>query len=348
MKKLKIAHFIETIELGGVLRNLETLMAEMSDVEHVRYDVQPRRQLPPVVPADHLVVVHFTSSWSKLPFLTALRAMRGRLPIVIVEHSYTESYLKYACPSVARWRAMAKLTYALADKVVAVSHGQGNWLRKLGVVAANKVYVIPSSTNCERFQNIAPPSRTGQNGTPLRLGSCGRYHEQKGYGNLIKAMRQLPPELISLRLAGLGPYEADLRAMAADMPNVTVEGPTSDVPGFMASLDVVAMPSRWESFGQVALEGRAAARPLISSAVDGLVEQTDREWGWLVREDDIDGLALAMRQACEADIRSMGEAARWSAEGHLEMSMDAWRALGADLMHLEAAPVSDTARTEAA
>ena len=332
MSKLKIAHFIETIELGGVLRNLETLMAEMSDVEHVRYDVQPRRQLPPVVPADHLVVIHFTSSWSKLPFLTALRAMRGSLPIVIVEHSYTESYLKYACPSVSRWRAMARLTYALTDKVVAVSHGQGTWLRKLGIVAPGKVYVIPSSTNCDRFQNIPPPARRGKIDTPLRIGSCGRYHEQKGYGNLINAMRQLPEGMVTLRLAGLGPYENELRAMSADMPNVTIEGPTADVPGLMASLDVIAMPSRWESFGQVALEARAAGRPLISSAVDGLIEQTDKDWGWLVREDDIDGLALAMRQACEADIYSMGEAARWSAEGHLEMSMDAWRALGAELM----------------
>lgn len=332
MTKLKIAHFIETIELGGVLRNLETLMSEMSDAEHVRYDVLPRRQLPPVVPADHLVVIHFTSSWSKLPYLTALRAMRGKAPIVIVEHSYTEAYLKYACPSSARWKAMARLTYALADRVVAVSHGQGAWLRRLGIVAPDKVTTIPSSTNCERFQFIPPPARRGKSAEPLRLGACGRYCEQKGYGNLINAMRQLPPGLATLRLAGVGPYEQDLKEMSADLPQVTIEGPTSDVPGFMASLDVVAMPSRWESFGQVALEARAAARPLISSAVDGLVEQTGKEWGWLVREDDVDGLALAIRQACEADIHAMGQAARCSAEGHLETSLDAWRTLGTELM----------------
>ena len=332
MTKLKIAHFIETIELGGVLRNLETLMAEMSGVEHVRYDVLPRRQLPPVVPADHLVVIHFTSSWSKLPYLTALRAMRGTAPIVIVEHSYTESYLKYACPSPARWKAMARLTYALADRVVAVSHGQGAWLRRLGVVAPEKVCTIPSSTNCERFQFIPPPARRGTASEPLRLGTCGRYCEQKGFGNVIAAMRQISPRMATLRLAGVGPYEQDLKELSADLPHVTVEGPTSDVPGFMASLDVVTMPSRWESFGQVALEARAAARPLISSAVDGLVEQTGRDWGWLVREDDVDGLALAIRQACEADIHAMGEAARRSAAGHLETSLDAWRSLGGELM----------------
>jgi glycosyltransferase involved in cell wall biosynthesis len=332
MTKIKIAHLIETIELGGVLRNLETLMAHMTDVEHIRYDVSPRRELPPNIPADQLVVIHFTSSWSKLPYLAALRAMRGTAPIVIVEHSYTQAYEKYATPSVARFRAMLRLTYGFVDKVVAVSHGQGAWLRRLGVVNPAKVTVVPSSTYCGPFLAIAPPERSGACAAPLRIGSLGRYHEQKGYGNLVKAMRLLPDGMATLSLAGLGPYEDNLRAMSADMPNITINGPTKDVAGFMAGLDVVAMPSRWESFGQVALEGRAAARPLISSAVDGLIEQTRPEWGWLVAEDDIEGLASAMRAASRADIAAMGNAARVSAHGHLEASMQAWRDLANDLI----------------
>ena len=332
MTKLKIAHFIETIELGGVLRNLETLMEHMPDVEHIRYDIQPRRQLPPVVPADQLVVIHFTSSWSKLPFLAALRAIRGNAPIVIVEHSYTENYEKYVTPSVSRFRAMLKLTYSFADKVVAVSHGQGTWLRKLGVVDPGKVYVIPSSTYCGGYMDIPPPARKGQTGEPLRIGAYGRYCEQKGYGKLIAAMRLLPEGMATLKLAGLGPYEPELRALAADMPDVTIGNATRDVAGFLRSVDIVATPSRWESFGQVALEARAAARPLISSAVDGLIEQTGKEWGWLVREDDIEGLADAIKFASEANLTEMGKNARWSAEGHLDTSLDAWRTLGAELM----------------
>jgi D-inositol-3-phosphate glycosyltransferase len=270
----KIAHMIETIELGGVLRNLDTLMAHMSDVEHHRYDVQPRRQLPPVVPADQVVVIHFTASWSKLPFIAALRAMRGNAPIVIVEHSYTEAYEKYVIPSKGRFRAMLRLVYGMCDRVVAVSHGQGEWLRNLGVVDPAKVVVIPSSTYCGQYLDIPAPDRTGSSTRPLRVGSLGRYHEQKGYGNLIHAMREIPAELATLTLAGVGPYTERLTALAAHMPHVTVGGPTSDVPGFLRGLDVVVMPSRWESFGQVALEARAAARPVICSAVDGLIEQT--------------------------------------------------------------------------
>jgi glycosyltransferase involved in cell wall biosynthesis len=330
-------HLIETIELGGVLRNLETLMTHMGDVTHLRHDVSPRNQLPPVIPADQLVVIHFTSSWSKLPYMAALRAMRGRAPIVIVEHSYTEAYEKYVCPSITRFRAMLRLVYSFADVIVAVSHGQGAWLRSIGVVDPAKVVVIPSSTYCGGFLDIAVPTRRGITDQPLRIGAYGRYHEQKGFGNLIAAMRELPDGLVTLKLAGLGPYEQHLKALSADMPNVTVGGPTSDVGGFLASIDLVAVPSRWESFGQVALEARAAGRPLICSAIDGLIEQTGKDCGWLVREDDHEGLKAAITAAAHADLKTMGSAARISAHGHLDASLDAWRSLAAQLLPLEAA-----------
>ena len=330
---MKIAHLIETIELGGVLRNLETLMEHMGDVEHIRYDVSPRTSLPPVIPADQLVVIHFTASWSKLPFLAALRAMRGRAPLVIVEHSYTEAYLRYNVPSPARFHAMLRLIYGMADRVVAVSHGQGAWLKNLGVVSPSKVVVIPSSTYCGAFAGLALPSRRGPSNQPLHIGAYGRYHEQKGFGNLIHAMRGLPPGLASLTLAGVGPYTERLTALAHTMPNVTVGGPTKDVAGFLGAIDLVAVPSRWESFGQVALEARAAGRPLIASSVDGLVEQTGKECGWLVPEDNIPALTEAIIAASTADLQLMGQAARLSAVGHLETSLNIWRTLTAELLH---------------
>lgn len=337
----KIAHFIETIELGGVLRNLETLMAHMPDIEHVRHDVAPRRELPPVVPKDQLVVIHFTASWSKLPYLAALRAVRGTAPVVIVEHSYTENYEKYVVPHVNRFRTMLKLLYRLADRVVAVSERQAEWLERIGVVERGKIVVIQSSTELRRFASLAPPVQR-RPGEPLRVGSLGRYHEQKGYGFLIRAMRQIPPEVATLRLAGVGPYHAMLKAMAADLPHVTVEGATSDVPRFLQSIDVVAMPSRWESFGQVALEGRAAARPLIASACDGLIDQNHPSWGWSVPCDDIAGLTRAIEAAASADLTRMGLAARASVEGHLEHSLDTWRGLARELLD------APSARTKAA
>ena len=333
---IAIAHMIDSLEFGGVNRNLDTLLAHMGDVHQTRHVVSPRTGLPPVIPASQLVAIHWSVSWSRMPHLAALRAMRGKAPIVIVEHSFTEFYEKYAV-SRLKFRAMLRLAYSFADRVVAVSHGQAAWMRGLGIIDPKKVFVIPSSTNCTPFETIPLPKRLGPNDGPLKIGAYGRYHEQKGFGNLIQAVRDLPPGMASLTLAGVGPYEAQLRAMAADLPNVTVGGPTSDVRGFLSRVDLVAVPSRWESFGQVALEGRAAGRPLICSAVDGLIEQTGEHWGWLVPEDDVPAISNAIRAASVADIATMGQAARWSAEGHLDTSLDGWRHLAAELLKAPAA-----------
>jgi D-inositol-3-phosphate glycosyltransferase len=345
---LKLAHMIETIELGGVLRNLETLMAHMGDVEHIRYDVSPRRQLPPIVPADQIVVIHFTASWSKLPFLATLRAMRGNAPIVIVEHSYTDCYEKYVIPSKTRFRSMLKLVYGMADRVVAVSHGQGAWLRNLGVVDPAKVVVIPSSTYCGGYLDIPAPLDSRERNGPMKIAAYGRYHEQKGFGNLIHAMRQVSPGVAHLTLAGLGPYTERLTALAAHMPHVTVGGPTSDVTGFLRACDVVAVPSRWESFGQVALEARAAARPIICSAVDGLVEQTAKDCGWLIAEDDVPALVRVIHEAAAADLTVMGNAARVSADGHLTASLNTWRKLAGELSSVKPQVTTKAAARSAA
>ena len=54
------------------------------------------------------------------------------------------------------------------------------------------------------------------------LAAAGRLVAMKGFQRLIPMMRYLPE--VDLRIAGTGPYEAELRALAADLPNVHFEG----------------------------------------------------------------------------------------------------------------------------
>jgi glycosyltransferase involved in cell wall biosynthesis len=65
--------------------------------------------------------------------------------------------------------------------------------------------------------------------------------------------------------------------------------------------DAVIVPSRVEPFGNVAVEGLAAGRPVIASAVGGLPEiVTDRSTGRLVTPDDPTALANAILEVAEA------------------------------------------------
>jgi glycosyltransferase involved in cell wall biosynthesis len=63
----------------------------------------------------------------------------------------------------------------------------------------------------------------------------------------------------------------------------------------MASSRVVAVPSRQEPFGLVALEAMAAGKPVIASRVGGLPEVLDGAEALLVEPDDPTALADALK-----------------------------------------------------
>ena len=96
-------------------------------------------------------------------------------------------------------------------------------------------------------------------------------------------------------------------------------GPISDdelLTAYGAST-VAVVPSRVESFGQIASEANACGRPVIATRVGGLVDiVVDNETGKLIPPDDPDSLAQAMLQVIESPNRSekLGKAARQRAE----------------------------------
>ena len=109
------------------------------------------------------------------------------------------------------------------------------------------------------------------------------------------------------------------------MPNVRVGGAVDDVAAFLASVDAVVVPSRWEAFGQVALEARAAGRPVIVTAVDGLIEQVEPGCGVQVPAGDTEKLAAALRGLAGAEgFAAMAFAARASTDDHMARSVAAW------------------------
>ena len=320
-----IAHLIDDTAVGGVNRMLCDQSQALADAFTIETRVvNPRRPLPPSVGAD-VAVVHFTPSWSKLPFLTLLRGQRGDARIVLIEHTFTSCFEKRCVPSVARFRKMLRLAYRLADVVVAVSHGQARWMLEAGLLPAEKLVVIQPSVDLQPLAGLAPPRR--KPGTPVRIAAYGRYAPQKGFDVLVAAMARLQPGTATLTLAGYGPDEAELRQMAQAQPNISIAGPVSDLASFLDSHDAVVVPSRWEAFGLVALEARAAARPVIVGAVDGLVEQIQPAHGAIVSPDDPASLARAIEALAGRDVAAMGIAARRSTAGHFDAHAGAWRNL---------------------
>jgi glycosyltransferase involved in cell wall biosynthesis len=73
---------------------------------------------------------------------------------------------------------------------------------------------------------------------------------------------------------------------------VSFLGFVKDVPKLLSSINVLALPSLYEGLGVAALEGMAAAKPVVGTRVGGLAELIiDGQTGLLVPPGD--GIALA-------------------------------------------------------
>ncbi len=171
-------------------------------------------------------------------------------------------YRRYPPPF--RW--LERYVLARADAIVG-SEAAGDVLRRKG--HTRRIEVIPQfGVDPELF---APRSRP-RDPDRFVVGYAGRLVEAKGVDVLIRAVGSIGGD-VTLRLAGTGPAEPDLRRMSAAMAGVAFEGviPSADMPAFYNGLDVFVLPTvgrpGWtEQFGRAAVEAMACGVPTVVSA----------------------------------------------------------------------------------
>lgn len=325
MTNKTIVHLVDDANAGGVTRMLDYIrtapgMAEIG--HHVVQVVKRGRFSAPDVDAD-IIVSHLSVSWRNMPMLMALRARYAALTLIHVEHSYTEAFTATRVSNQKRFRTLLRTAYSLFDRVVAVSEAQGEWLERRGLVSAEALMVIPSCVDLSAFLELSPVYSQ-----PRVIGAIGRFDAQKGFDILIKAFRALPNPELRLRLIGDGADRAALEELAEGDARISFVGYQSDPAAAMAKLDAVAMPSRWEAYGLVALEARAAGRPLLVSPVDGLKDHI-ADGARNVAEHSLDAWRDALTQlaatgpALHIDVAR----ARSAARAAMPMAHERWKAL---------------------
>jgi len=269
MSDLRIVHLIDDTTAGGVMRVLDYIKSDSKlnrDATHEVVELARSRFSLRRIQAD-VIVSHLSVSWKSLSSLVALRAAHADLPLLHVEHSYTQSFTSLNVPRPQRFYALLRTAYALFDRIIAVSHAQGKWLVSAGLVPQHTLRVIPSCVDLSSLldlPNAMHPAKT--------FGLVGRLHEQKGFDIAVRAFMATPQSDIRLRVFGSGDEEAQLTALCAGDERISFHG-HSDPTTIYASVDAVLMPSRWEAFGLVSLEARAAGRPVYCAQVDGLLDQ---------------------------------------------------------------------------
>ena len=163
------------------------------------------------------------------------------------------------------------------------------------------------------------------------LAAAGRLVKMKGFERLIPMMRYLPEA--DLRIAGTGPFEPELRKMAADLSNVYFEGLLGGVAlaRLFRGARAVVVPSLFpETFGYVVLEAFAVRTPVIVHEGGGAIYETGvQSGGGLGYRADVELLTAMRRMLHEPDLRdtlaARGYARRtgdWSEDRHLERYFD--------------------------
>ncbi|GIJ24986.1 glycogen synthase [Micromonospora qiuiae] len=172
-------------------------------------------------------------------------------------------------------------------------------------VPAGRVDVVPNGVESQRWRVPASAitqarARFAADG-PL-ISFAGRLVYEKGVQHLLAGLPGLRDRHPGLRavIVGDGPYRAELEADVHRLgltDTVSLPGflGGTDLPAVMAASDCFAVPSIYEPFGMVALEGAAAGAPLAVAETGGLAEIVEPGvTGMTFRPHDPDALADAV------------------------------------------------------
>ena len=210
-----------------------------------------------------------------------------------------------------------------AQRVIACSQHMREEIGRLFHLGPERIDIVANGIDLGRWKATAADTARARDhyaGTGPLLVFCGRLEWEKGAHTLIDALPRLRRRLPGLRvvIAGRGGAAADLERQVRERrvsSLVTFAGwiPERELHGLMAAADALVIPSLYEPFGLVALEGAALTSPLVVARTGGLAEFViDGQTGRTFTPGDPVDLARAVTEAVRdaTTSRDLAKAAR--------------------------------------
>ncbi|HEX8350236.1 MAG TPA: glycosyltransferase [Hymenobacter sp.] len=239
-----------------------------------------------------------------------LKLRRG-VPYIVTEHwtlylpvnAHRIGYLR-------RWLTQYVVKRASALHTVSLNLQQA--LAALGVINAHSV-VIPNVVDTDLFQlptDSEKASLTPEMRRAGRLLHVAAFNEQaKNLSGILRTIARLVPQRanLTLRIAGYGPHEDQVRQLATDLGlldrSVVFLGklPQAAIAAEMRRADCLVLFSNYENLPCVLIEAQAAGLPAVATHVGGVPEllPADGSRGLLVSPGDETALQHAIQKVLD-------------------------------------------------
>lgn len=206
----------------------------------------------------------------------------------------------------------AKIGNALADLVPVNAVAVREFVHANEGVPPEKMPVIPSGIDCERFRPGSSADAKARLGIPadrLAVGTVTRMRVRKGVEEFLRAiarLRESVPEAHAV-MAGELPVDDSMHELLRSLrleDHVTFLGRRDDMPQVYPAFDVFVLASQDEGMSNALLEAMAAERAVVATDVGGTGEVVRHgESGVLVPGRDPEALARALADVLSAPAR---------------------------------------------
>lgn len=220
----------------------------------------------------------------------------------------------------ALYQSLDRLSACQVDRFIVVSEALKKQLIEGRGIDPGKVRLIYNGVETESCALVEYGACSGSGflRDERLIGAVGRLVWQKGFEYLIRAMPHVLHRVAEARLviAGEGPLRGELQELAQECGlegKVVFQGFRRDIREFLRAVELVVIPSVREGFPMITLEAMAMAKPIVATAIDGIIEQIDHNVdGLLVPPADCEALGTAIVTLLEDHVtcERLGQAAR--------------------------------------
>ena len=290
-------------ELHGIdERNIRTFSRKKRDVVSL---LRFAWQLAQVIFKEKPDVVHLHSTFSGVIGRSVCLLLRPwRSPkIVYCPHAF--SFLMEGSPVKQKvYSLVERVLQKVTDVIICVSQYELDKAASFGI-DRHRMKLIYNGIHYKSDQ--AKPDR----GADIQLLFVGRLDYQKGFDVLLKAFTEVDRTDLKLTVVGSAVNDDSVECPDIDAVEYLPWVTPAEVNELYKSADALIVPSRWEGFAMVPLEGMAMGVPVIASDCTSLPELvTDKITGYLFSTGDYQELANILVNIKKQKLLELGAESR--------------------------------------